>query len=275
MRGHIICPLSNFFTGICHGHTKSGIFNHGNIIETISAANHLVSGMPQFFQQFWQSICLINAERHHFHIKIFRAIYTQTPFKCLSCFGFYLFHPIRIPRQETFIHRIGHFLSKVFHNVNINLTAFCINLYILICIIFRNNIIVMIRHNTGFLFLWKLVYLRYNAIRQVDIVNYFSGLGVADTSSVVGNNVSTKFIQTDFSCSRHDTRGTTPGGNCYANSLFLNTNNLINGFLGYGLIRPHQRPIHIQHQHFICHLFLHFLRILFPFLPLSRFVLHR
>lgn len=70
--GNIIGYIFYFFLGICHGYSKSGIADHGNIIKAVAAADHFLSVDTQDFQQMLQAVRLIHIFGNHLQKAGFR-----------------------------------------------------------------------------------------------------------------------------------------------------------------------------------------------------------
>ena len=88
--------------------------------------------------------------------------------------------------------------------MDVDAAPFGVNLYILVRIIFCDNIIFMVRHDARFFAFGKLINFLYDAIGKIDVINNFARLAVADTSPIIRNDVSAKLIEPDLLRRRQD-----------------------------------------------------------------------
>ena len=91
--------------GIFHSYAKTGIFNHGYIVITVSAADHLVCSHSDAVQQLLQGIGLIDLLGHNLQKEGLGTVYVQESVKTFFQRFHHLFHDVRIPGSQQLINR--------------------------------------------------------------------------------------------------------------------------------------------------------------------------
>lgn len=102
--------------GIRHGNSKPGIFDHGQIVEAVPAADHLVRVEAQSVEEFPEGVCLIDILGHDLQKVRFGFINIQETVILL----FQILHQnvkgSRISGDQQFVHGKGERRRKIIHN---------------------------------------------------------------------------------------------------------------------------------------------------------------
>lgn len=54
--------------GVCHSHSETGVLDHGQIVEAVSAADHLVCIEPEGVEELPERVCFIDILGHDLEI---------------------------------------------------------------------------------------------------------------------------------------------------------------------------------------------------------------
>ena len=93
--------------GIFHGNAQAGVFDHGNIVVAVAAADHGIGGQPETVEQLLQRVGFVNILRHNFQEERFGEIDVQQAAELILKLFLNFFQNVRLSGDQKLVDREG------------------------------------------------------------------------------------------------------------------------------------------------------------------------